>query len=139
MIILDTNVLSALMQSVPESAVADWLDRQPFESIWTTTITVFEIRFGFDLMPPGRRLRSLESSCARLFEEKLGNRVLELDLAAAESAAKLAAARSQRGTQVEIRDTLIAGIVLSRRATLATRNVRHFADLDATVVNPWTA
>ena len=139
MIILDTNVLSALMQSAPERSVVDWLDRQPFESIWTTAITVFEIRFGFDLLPRGRRLSSLESSYGRLFAEKLENRVLELDTAAAEAAAKLAAARTRRGMHVEMRDTLIAGIVLSRRATLATRNVRHFADLNAIVVNPWTA
>jgi hypothetical protein len=27
--------------------------------------------------------------------------------------------------------------VVSRRATLATRNVRHFADIDARIINPW--
>jgi len=37
-----------------------------------------------------------------------------------------------------MRDTQIAGIVLARRATLATRNVRHFSDIAAPVVNPWT-
>jgi predicted nucleic acid-binding protein len=38
-----------------------------------------------------------------------------------------------------MRDTQIAGIVIARRATLATRNVKHFADLKAEVVNPWEA
>ena len=33
----------------------------------------------------------------------------------------------------------IAGIVIARRAALATRNVKHFADLTAEVVNPWEA
>lgn len=37
---------------------------------------------------------------------------------------------------MEDRDTMIAGIVISRRAEFATRNVRHFADLDA-VIDPW--
>jgi predicted nucleic acid-binding protein len=36
-----------------------------------------------------------------------------------------------------MRDTFIAGIALARRATLATRNVRHFDDLSVPVVNPW--
>jgi len=39
----------------------------------------------------------------------------------------------------ELRDTMIAGIVLANRASLATRNVAHFADISATVVNPWNA
>jgi hypothetical protein len=36
-----------------------------------------------------------------------------------------------------MRDTQIAGIAIARRATLATRNVRHFADLSVRVVDPW--
>jgi predicted nucleic acid-binding protein len=32
---------------------------------------------------------------------------------------------------------MIAGIVASRRAQLATRNVRHFDDLKVVVVDPW--
>ena len=32
-----------------------------------------------------------------------------------------------------------AGIALARRATLATRNTRHFADLEVEVVDPWQA
>jgi predicted nucleic acid-binding protein len=37
----------------------------------------------------------------------------------------------------KLRDTLIAGIVLARRASLAIRNVAHFSDISAAVVNPW--
>jgi len=36
-----------------------------------------------------------------------------------------------------MRDTQIAGIALSRRASIATRNTRHFADLDVPVLDPW--
>jgi hypothetical protein len=38
-----------------------------------------------------------------------------------------------------MRDTQIAGIALARRATLATRNVRHFTDLKISLVDPWAA
>ena len=34
---------------------------------------------------------------------------------------------------------MIAGIALARRAAIATRNVRHFADLDVSVIDPWSA
>ena len=55
MIILDTNVLSALMRTRPEVVVVDWLDRQPADSVWLSSITVIETRFGLALLPKGRR------------------------------------------------------------------------------------
>lgn len=137
MIVLDTNVLSALMQEQPQLIVIAWLDRQPAESIWTTSITVFETRLGLALLPKGRRRQKLEASFDRLLEEDLEHRVLAFDTVAAVEAAHLAAQRKIAGRAVDMRDTQIAGIALARRATVATRNRRHFDGLAVPVVNPW--
>lgn len=137
MIILDTNVLSALMRVAPDARVIAWLDNQPADSIWITSITLFETRFGFGILPAGRRRRALEAAFARVLEEDLENRVVDFDAAAAAAAAALATGRHRAGQPVELRDTQIAGIAIARRATLATRNVRHFVDLDVPVVDPW--
>lgn len=139
MIILDTNVLSALMRTVPETPVVAWLNRQPAESVWITSITLFEAYFGLARLPSGRRRQTLEAAFARLLNEDLEKRVLDFDSAAATEAASLAAARQKNGRQVDMRDTQIAGIALARRATLATRNVRHFTDLKILLVDPWSA
>ena len=139
MIVLDTNVLSALMHQVPEAPVVAWLDRQPAESVWITSITLFEARLGLALLPKGRRQQTLEAAFGRLLEEDLENRILDFDSAAATEAASLAAERQKTGRSVDMRDTQIAGIALARRATLATRNVRHFQDLNVPVVDPWKA
>lgn len=139
MIILDTNVLSTLMHREPEASVVAWVDRQPAESVWITSITLFETRLGLALLPAGRRRQTLQAAFARLLEDDLENRVLDFDSAAATEAAALAAERQRVGRPVDMRDTQIAGIALARRATLATRNVRHFADLKVPVVDPWTA
>jgi predicted nucleic acid-binding protein len=136
-IILDTNVLSALMRKDPDDSVVGWLDRQPAESIWITTITLFESRFGLALLPPGRRRRLLEAAFDKLLVEDLENRVLDFDSAAANQAAALAAGRQAAGLPVDMRDTQIAGIAAARRATIATRNVRHFEGLGVAVVDPW--
>lgn len=137
MIILDTNVLSALMQQQPDPQVVAWLDDQPADTIWLNSITVFEARYGLALLPAGRRKDLLEQRFEELLQDDLQNRVLLFDLNAAAHAAQLAADRKMRGRPVEMRDTFIAGIALARRATLATRNVRHFDDLSVPVVNPW--
>ena len=139
MIILDTNVLSALMRTAPEAPVVAWLDRQPAESVWITSITLFEACLGLALLPAGRRRQTLEAAFARLLKEDLENRVLDFDSAAATEAASLAAERQKAGRPVDMRDTQIAGIALARRAMLATRNVRHFRDLNVPVVDPWEA
>jgi predicted nucleic acid-binding protein len=138
MIILDTNVLSALMQTTPDPTVVDWLDRQPADSVWVTSLTVFEARFGLALLPKSRRRLGLERSFDRVLDEDLAKRVLDFDSLAAAAAAELAAARRRAGRAVDLRDTLIAGIAQARRATIATRNTRHFEGLDVPVVNPWT-
>lgn len=139
MIVIDTNVLSALMREVPERPVVDWLDRQAAESIWITSITLFEARLGLALLPKGRRRKALESAFDKLLVEDLEGRVLDFDQPAAEAAAQLAAGRQRAGHTIDMRDTQIAGIVIARRAELATRNVRHFSDLNVDVVNPWNA
>ena len=116
-----------------------WLDRQPAESVWITSITLFEARFGLALLPTGRRRQTLEAAFARLLNEDLENRVLDFDSAAATGAASVAAERQKAGRPVDMRDTQIFGIALARRATLATRNVRHFDNLKVPIVDPWAA
>lgn len=137
MIILDTNVLSALMQQQPDPQVVAWLDDQPAESIWLNSITLFEARYGLALLAPGQRKNMLQERFDQLLQDDLQNRVLLFDANAATHAAQLAADRKARGRPVDMRDTVIAGIARARRATLATRNIRHFDDLSVPVVNPW--
>jgi toxin FitB len=61
-ILLDTDVLPALMREADERAIQRWLDAQPSESVWTSAVTVFEIRFGLELLSPSRRLERLEAA-----------------------------------------------------------------------------
>jgi toxin FitB len=105
--------------------------------VWTTAVTVFEIRFGLGLLAAGRRRRLLEDAVARTLEEDLQERILPFDREAAREAAQRAAERRAAGRTVDFRDIEIAGIVAARRATLATHNVRHFQDLGITLVDPW--
>jgi toxin FitB len=137
MILLDTNVLSALMQPKPESLVAAWLDRQSRYEIWTTSVTVFEVEYGIHLMPPGKRRFHLETVFAAFLSNPLRGRIAELDATAAAEAGRLMAKRRRAGRDYQPEDSMISAIAVTRRATLATRNVRHFDDLPVSLVNPW--
>ena len=137
MIILDTNVISALMRREPDPNVVAWLDGLPAESSWTTSVTVFEVRLGLEILEAGRRRLQLEEAFDRALEEDFEGRVLPFDVAAAQAAGRIAADRHRAGRTVEIRDVQIAGIAKARRATLATRNTRHFEGCGVALVDPW--
>jgi predicted nucleic acid-binding protein len=136
-IILDTNVLPALMRREPDRRVLDWLDRQAAPSLWLTSVTVFESRLGLALLPAGRRRQALAEAFEQMLVEDFEKRVLAFDAAAAVEAAAIAAVRQHAGQVVDIRDTLIAGIAAVRRATIATRNLHHFEGLTTPAVSPW--
>ena len=138
MIVLDTNVLSALMRKIPEPEVIHWLDAQPAELIWTTSISVYEIRFGLNILEDGRRKKQLQQAFETILSEDLAKRVLDFDTASASEAALISAEGRKQGTSIEVRDALIAGSVRSRRAVLATRNISHFQYTNITLINPWT-
>jgi len=137
MIILDTNVVSAMMRDAFDPVVVRMLDKYDPGSIWTTSVTFFEIRLGIERLSASRRRDELERGFRRAFEQTFRDRLFDFDADAAQTAAVLSAARERRGEPMDFRDTLIAGIVISRQAEFATRNVRHFADLGVAVIDPW--
>jgi predicted nucleic acid-binding protein len=106
-------------------------------SVWITAVTLMEIRFGLLTMPKGRRQNALISAFELMLKTMIEGRIASFDAEAGMHAADLMAQRKRKGRPVEVRDTIIAGIVLANRATLATRNTLHFADLPLTVINPW--
>lgn len=138
MIVLDTNVVSALMRPGREPTVRRWLDRQTSESVWITAITVLEIRYGLLVLPEGRRRSDLLASFEDVSTALFSGRVLGFDQTAAARSAEIAARRRLSGKNVAPGDTQIAGIVAARNAVLATRNLRDFDDLDIALVDPWT-
>jgi len=139
MILLDTNVISELMRGDTHGAVVQWLDRQAAASVWTTTVTEMEIRYGIALLMAGRRREEMQRTFEKVVSDIIEERVAVFDSAAARKAADLMALRKLRGHPADIRDTMIAGIALASDATVATRNVAHFADVDIPVVDPWAS
>ena len=139
MILLDTNVISEFMGPAPEQQVAHWLDLHSRSSVWTTSINIFEIRSGLFAMLAGKRRAALEAKFEQLLQSAFQGRILDFNSESALRAAELCADRRRRGRPVDVRDTMIAGIVLASHATFATRNVKHFEEIASSLVNPWEA
>ena len=137
MIVLDTNVVSEIMNDNVDARVVEWLNRQT-DDVWTTAITVHEIRFGIASHPAEHRQRELAAAFDRVLKLDLGDRVLDFDAKAAEESGVLLAKLKRIGRMIDLRDVFIAGTVAARPdAVLATRNTRHFADAGIPLVDPW--
>jgi hypothetical protein len=137
-IVLDTNVISEMMRDRPDAAVLARLDQFPVESVWTTSISVFEIRHGFQILAAGRTRKRLETAFSAIVDDDLEGRVLPLDFDAATKAGIIAADCRLAGRSIEIRDALISGIAAARKAAIVTRNVKHFANTGVPLINPWS-
>lgn len=88
-------------------------------------------------MAGGKRRSALIQSFQELLD-KIDQRVVPFDVAAAQEAADLMASRQKNGRPGDLRDTMIAGIAMAQHATLATRNTAHFEDIAVPLVDPWT-
>ena len=137
MIVLDSNVISELMRPVPSPVVVSWLDQQPAHSIWTTSISIFEIHMGLCLLPKCKKREKLEKIFAEVLHDDLCGRVLDFDTNTATESSRIASRLQAEGKPTDMRDLFIAGTVSARNAVLATRNIKHFIHTGINIVNPW--
>ena len=138
MMLLDTNVLSELMRPIPDHGVEAWIGLQPPASLFISTITEAELRYGVALMPNGRRRDAVAAAIEGMMMEDFHGRILAFDSAAAIFYAQIAADRRAGGRPITPFDAQIAAIARSRGATLATRNVDDFEGCGVEIVNPWS-
>jgi len=135
MIVLDTNVVSELMRGEDCSrGVWSWCVELA-ERPWTTVVTRAEIMAGIAYMAQGRRRASLAAASRAAFGTFAG--VLPFADESVEAFAAIAASRRASGSSAHLADMQIAAIALSYGAAVATRNVKDFAGLGLTVINPW--
>ena len=137
MILLDTNVISELMRPDPDRAVLAWFDTHADGEAWTSAVVVAELLSGIDLMPSGRRQRTLREHVEAMIAEDFLGRILDFDLEAARHYGRILAVRQRMGRPIDEMDAEIAAIARVHGATLATRNTDDFYECGVTVVNPW--
>jgi len=138
-IVLDTNVISELWRIEPDSNVLTWIDAQMVETLYLSTITVAELRFGLAAMPAGTRRTIYLDRLEREVLPAFSGRVLPFDLGASQAYANLMARVKMAGRGIGKADGYIAATAASRGLMVATRDVSPFEAAGLTVLNPWRA
>ena len=136
MIVLDTNVLSEPLKTRPDLKVLAWLDAQAAETLYLSTISYAELRFGVLKMPDGKRRNDLAAQIDRALE-LFKDRILEFNVKAAEQLAQIGARCKKMGKPATAPDAYIAAIAAANGFSVATRNVDHFRHTGVPVINPW--
>lgn len=136
MIVVDTNVISELMRPTPASAVADWVRAHSQRDLYTTSVTVAEIRYGIERLDAGRRKELFTSTADDIFAT-FDEYILPFDQAAAIQYAAIVGARDRAGLPIDGFDAQIAAICRTHKAVLATRNVKDFHGTGIEITDPW--
>ena len=139
MVILDTNVVSELMMSSPNPSVLGWLETKQPTDLFISAISEAELRFGAEILPPGRRRHSLLADIDGMLGTNFPGRVLPFDRDVARALAVIRAARRAVGRPIGHADCQIAAIAVSTGAAVATRDAGGFRDCGMEVIDPWSA
>ena len=137
MILLDTNIVSELFRLAPHAAVVNWLDAQANDLLYLCAPVLAELRFGMEQLDEGRRKESLRSAIERLENELYRDRILPFDVTCAGAYGRLVADQQRTARTMQQMDAFIAAIATANGASLATRNVGHFAGLGLELINPF--
>lgn len=138
MILLDTNVVSEPLKASGDINVLAWIDAQIIETLYLSTITLAELRFGINALPEGKRRDTLHSGLEQRVLPLFSGRILSFDDPASRAYATLRVRARIDGQAIAPTDGYIAAIAATHGFTVATRDTSPFSAAGLTVINPWT-
>jgi predicted nucleic acid-binding protein len=138
--LLDTNVLSEFnRRGEPDPLVHQWLEAADPDSLYVSVLTIGEIRFGVELLPPSKRRTQLEQWLNRDLPKGVEDRILQVDQSISDRWGLLRAQAQMKGRPLSVIDAPLAATALQHNLTLVSRNVNDFSVVGLAIVNPWEA
>ncbi len=137
MILLDTNVVSEPLKVAGDAGVLAWLDAQLVETLYLSTISLAELRFGIAALPPGKRKDTLHASLEQRILPLFAGRILPFDAAASAAYAELRARARADGKAIAPADGYIAATATTHGLIVATSDTAPFEAAGLIVINPW--
>ena len=137
MILLDTNVVSEPLKPNADPTVVAWIDAQVIETLYLSTVSVTELRYGIAVLPDGKKKESLRTSLDKRILPLFESRILSFDMEAAKICAEVRVRARAAGQAIGTADSYIAGIAAAKGLTVATRDTQPFEAAGVAVINPW--
>ena len=135
--LLDTNVLSELRRKRPDRNVVAFVREQPLESLFVSTVTLAEIRFGIEILPEADRRAELHDWLANKVRPMFEQRVLPVTEDVMVKWRLLVEQGRKTSHTFSQPDLIIAATAIHAGLIVVTRDVREFEHAGASVFNPW--
>ena len=137
--LLDTNCISELVRSQPETRVLQWIEAADESLLFLSVLTLGEIRKGVAGVAQGKRRTRLQTWLELDLPSRFSGRILPIDAIIADRWGALAAEAKGKGIALSAIDGLLAATALHHNLTIVSRNVSDFAITHALTLNPWQA
>jgi predicted nucleic acid-binding protein len=137
MILLDTNVVSEPLRKSPDRSVLAWLDAQSIDTLFLSTISLAELRYGVAALPAGKRRSGLSKAVEERIGALFGQRIVPFDAEAAAAYAIVRTRARASGHAISAADAYIAAIAMAHGFIVATRDTAPFAAAGVSIINPW--
>lgn len=136
--LLDTNVLSELRRRKPEPKVIAFIAAQPLESLYISTVTLAEIRFGIELVAEAGRRAELTDWLTHKVRPMFEGRVLPVTEDIMFKWRLLVEDGRKTGHTFSQPDLILAATALEHGLTLVSRDTREYEKARVPLFNPWT-
>ena len=135
--LLDTCVISELIEKRPSKRVSEWLEDQDEFALYLSVITLGEIQKEIGRLPRGKKRRRNQDWVTNDLTRRFMGRILPIDENVAQRWGDLSADAEKTGHPVPVLDGLLAATALTYGLTLVTRNVSHIEYTNVSLLDPW--
>jgi toxin FitB len=135
--LLDTTVVSEWMKPMPNPGVIRWLSEVDEDRVYISVMTMAELRYGTERLPPGVRKSRLETWLHEELPLRFEGRLLIIETAIADTWGRVMSRCSALGRPIGVMDAFFAATAEVHSLTLVTRNVSDFTSSGISLFNPW--
>ncbi len=134
--LLDTVAASEFEKPLLNQGFRQFFQSVPGDSIRISVVTLGELNYGLERLPPGRR-RNQIADWLEIFEDRFRDRTILIDEPIARTWGALRVTVQRSGFNIAFDDLLIAATALHHDLTVVTRNVKDFTPTGCKILNPW--
>ena len=137
--LLDTNILSELRRPRAEPKVVAFVRAQPLDSLYISSVTLAEIRFGIELLSDAIRRAALNDWLTHKVRPMFEQRVLPVTEDIMFRWRLLVEDGRKAGHTFSQPDLILAATALEHGLTLVSRDTSDYERAGVAVFNPWKA
>jgi toxin FitB len=135
--LLDTCVISELINARPTESVIKWVASTDEKSMFLSVLTIGEIYKGIAKLLESKKKKMLQEWVSKELRQRFANRIIPVSLEIAQIWGEIQGNAERKGKRMPVMDSLIAATAIAHDLTVVTRNVGDMENSEVRIHNPW--